>query len=67
MNVTENVTEYRQPRKEGYLQKVSAEQKGYVEAYAPSRITENNITNTDLSEDGLLERILDKDNRNQAF
>lgn len=67
MNVTENGTKYRQPRKEGYLQKVSAEQKGYVEAYAPSRITENNITNTDLSADGLLEKILDKDNMNQAF
>ena len=67
MNVTENGTKYRQPRKEGYLQKVSAEQKEYVEAYAPSRITESNITNTDLSADELLEKILDKDNMNQAF
>jgi retron-type reverse transcriptase len=67
MKVTQNGIKYRQPRKEGYLQKVSAEQKEYVEAYAPSRITENNITNTGLSGSGLLEKILDKDNMNQAF
>lgn len=67
MNVTENGTKYRQPRKEGYLQKVSAEQKGYAETYTPSRITENNITNTDLSREGLLEKILDRDNMNKAF
>ena len=67
MKVTKSGIKYRQPRKEDYLQKVSAEQKGYVEVYAPSRITENNITNTDLSAERLLEKILDKDNMNQAF
>lgn len=67
MKVTKSGIKYRQPRKEDYLQKVSAEQKGYVEVYAPSKITENNITNTDLSAERLLEKILDKDNMNQAF
>jgi group II intron reverse transcriptase/maturase len=67
MKVTKSGIKYRQLREEGYLQKVSAEQKGYVEAYAPSRITENNITNIDLSAEELLEKILDKDNMNQAF
>lgn len=67
MKVTKGGIKYRQPRKEGYLQKVSAEQRGYVEAYASPRITENNITNTNLSAEQLLEKILDKDNMNQAF
>lgn len=52
---------------EGYPQIVSAEQKGYVEAYTSSRITENNIINTDLSTEGLLEKILDRNNLNNAF
>jgi group II intron reverse transcriptase/maturase len=67
MKVTENGNKYRQPRKEGYLQSVPAEQGGYVEVYAPLRITENNITNTDLLTGKLLEEILDNDNMNQAF
>jgi len=67
MNVTENGIKYSQPQKEGYLQKISAEQERYAEVYAPSRITENNITNTDLSAEGMLEEILDKDNMNKAF
>ena len=46
---------------------VSAERKEYVEAYASSRITENNVINTNFSVDGLLEKILDRDNMNQAF
>jgi group II intron reverse transcriptase/maturase len=67
MNVTEDGIKYRQPHKEGYLQKVPAEQGGYVEAYASSKITENNITNTDMSAERLLEKILDRDNMNKAF
>lgn len=67
MNVTENGIKYRQPLKEDYLRKVPAEQEGYAEVYAPLKITENNITNTDLSARGLLEKILDKDNMNKAF
>src|SRR5690606_11865579 len=58
---------YRQLHIEDYLQKVSAEQKEYAGVYASSRITENSIINTDLSSDGLLEKILERDNMNQAF
>lgn len=67
MKVTKDEIKYRQLHKEGYLQKVSAEQKEYVEVYDSSRITENNITNADLTEGLLLEKILHKDNMNQAF
>ncbi|MGL5636926.1 MAG: group II intron reverse transcriptase/maturase [Bacteroidales bacterium] len=58
---------YRQLQIEDYLQMVSAEQKEYAEVYASSRITENNITNTDVSRDDLLEKILGRDNLNQAY
>jgi len=73
MKVTEKEMKYRQlhmnldKENEGYPQKVSAEQRGNVEAYASRRITENNIINTDLSKEGLLEKILDRDNLNVAF
>lgn len=46
---------------------VSSEKREYAEVYASSRITENNITNTNFSKDDLLEKILDKDNLNKAF
>lgn len=67
MKVTEGGNKYRQPHKKGYLQRVSAEQEGYAGAYAPSRITENNITDTNLEKDSLLEKILSKDNMNEAY
>ncbi|MDF2588122.1 MAG: ltrA [Anaerocolumna sp.] len=76
MNVTNEEIKYRKLHNEmdeGYLQMVSAERKEYVEAYACSRITENNVINTDLSaemfasEHRLLEKILDKDNMNLAY
>ncbi|TJX12656.1 group II intron reverse transcriptase/maturase, partial [Tissierella creatinini] len=70
MNVTKEEIKYRKLHNkmdEGYLQMVSAERKEYAEAYASSRITENNIINTNLSAGGLLEKILDRDNMNQAF
>lgn len=64
MNVTDKEIKYRQLHKtfdeefEGYPQIVSSEKKGYVEVYASSRITENNIINTDLSTKRLLEKIM---------
>jgi group II intron reverse transcriptase/maturase len=70
MNVTNEEIKYRKLHNgmdEGYLQMVSAERKEYVEVYASSRITENNIINTDLSADRLLEKILAKDNLYQAY
>lgn len=73
MTVTKSELKDRQPHivsgetMEGYLQKVSAEQREYAEVSAHQRITENNITNTDMSTDNLLEKILDYENLNQAF
>lgn len=73
MNVTNKENKYRQLHMtfnevvEGCPQRVSAEQRGNVGVYASLRITENNIINTDLSTEGLLEEILDRDNLNNAF
>ena len=67
MNVTENKIKDRQLQKEDYPQKVSAEQKEYVEVSKGSRITENNITIENFQKDNLLEKILDSNNLNKAF
>jgi len=70
MKVTDEEIKYRKlhhETDEGYLQMVSAERKEYAEAYDSSRITENNLINTNLSTDRLLERILDRNNMNQAY
>jgi group II intron reverse transcriptase/maturase len=67
MNVTEGKEKDRQPRKGGCPQKVSAEQRGYAEASDCTRIAENNNTNTASGADSLLERILERNNLNQAY
>lgn len=67
MKATKDGIKHRKPQAEGCLQKVPAEQEGYAGACAPSRITENNVTNTYASTDRLLEKILDKDNMNLAY
>lgn len=67
MNVTKDGYKDRQLHKEGYLQRVSAEQKEYVEVSAHTRITENNHINTSFQTDNLLERILHRDNLNMAY
>ena len=73
MNVTKNEIKDRQLHMEGYLQRVSAEQKEYAEASAHLRITENNHIITDISDgtigstDELLEQILQSDNLNKAY
>lgn len=67
MNVTENKSNNSQPQKEGYLQKVSAEQREYAGAFYGSRITENNNINTSQGADNLLERIIERDNLNKAY
>ena len=46
MNVTEKKSNTANFNKEGLLQKDSAEHEGYAGVYSSSRITENNITNT---------------------
>ncbi|MEK4250125.1 group II intron reverse transcriptase/maturase [Paenibacillus sp. FSL W7-1287] len=51
----------------GYLQRASAEHEGYTGALTDKRITENNNTNTNSREDKLLERILNRENLNNAY
>ena len=67
MNVTKNESKDRQLHKEGYLQRVSAEQKEYAEAFAHLKITENNHAITDFQTDELLEKILHRNNLNKAY
>ena len=67
MNVTKDKLKHRQLHKEGHLQKVSAEQKGYAEACACQRITENTSIITDLQTTGLLEQILQEENLKKAL
>lgn len=67
MNVTENEVKCRQLHTEDYLQKVLAEREGYVEVHDSSKITENNLINSCLLREDLLEEILSKDNMNQAY
>ena len=58
---------HRQLQNEGYPQKVSAEQREYAEAWAPPKITETDITDTNQQTEGLLELILTRDNLNRAY
>ena len=58
---------HRQLRKEGYPQKVSAEQREYAGACAPPKMTETDIPDTDKQTEGLLELILTRDNLNRAY
>src|SRR5690606_14327946 len=67
MNVTETGVKGSQLPMEGSTQKDSAEHEEYAGAHSPVRIAENNNTNANLSEDGLLEKIVSRDNMNQAF
>lgn len=57
----------RQLHIEDYLQKVLAEREGYVEVHDSSKIAENNLVNSCLLREDLLEEILSKDNMNQAY
>lgn len=50
-----------------YLQKNRAELEGYVEGQTFMQITENNLTNNNQSNYGLLEFILSPNNLNQAY
>lgn len=51
----------------GYPQRNSAEHEGYAGALTDQRITETNHTNINSREDKLIERILSRDNLNQAY
>jgi len=67
MNVTKKELKDRKLHTEGYPQRDTTESEEYVGVSANSRITENNLINTDLQADNLLEKILSKDNLNQAY
>jgi len=67
MNVTDKEIKCSQPLKEGLPQKDSSESKRYVGVHDSLGITENNITNANKSKERLLEKILDRDNLNNAF
>ncbi|GHT85642.1 group II intron reverse transcriptase/maturase [Bacteroidia bacterium] len=67
MKVAEGKYEDRQPPKAGCSQKVSAEQREYAKASNCTRTAENNNTDTTSGADGLLERILDRNNLNTAY
>jgi len=67
MNVTKNENKDRQLHIEGYLQRVSAEQKEYAEVSAHLRIAENNDSITDFQTDKLLEQMLQSENLNKAY
>ena len=67
MNVTNDRVKDRQLHNGDYLQMVSAEQKEYAEVFACQRITENNRIITDFQTDGLLEKILQPTNLNNAY
>ena len=51
----------------GWPQRDSAEHEGYAGALIGRRIAENNITNADRPTEGLLERIVSRDNLNRAY
>lgn len=68
MNVTRNRDNSRKHcENRGWPQRDSAEHKEYAGALTDSGITENNITNADRPEGGLLEEILAPSNLNQAY
>jgi group II intron reverse transcriptase/maturase len=69
MNVTEEGLKHSQPRETsmGSPQRDSAEHEEYAGACSPARITENNITDANETTARLLERILERDNLNQAY
>ena len=67
MNVTKNEFEDRQLHIEGYLQRISEEQKENGEVSDYSRIAENNDTITCIQTDKLMEQILHPDNLNKAY
>lgn len=54
-------------QKEGSLQKNSAEHEGYAGVHNSGRITENNVTDAEWSMEKLHEKIVDRNNMNNAY
>lgn len=52
---------------EGSTQKDSADHEGYAGVHIPVRITENDDTSANESMEGMLEKIVSRDNLNEAF
>jgi group II intron reverse transcriptase/maturase len=52
---------------EGSTQTNSAEHKGYAGVHIPERITETDDTSANESKEGMLEKIVSRDNLNEAF
>lgn len=67
MKVTKSGAKGSQLPKEGSLQTNSTEYEGYAGVHIPVRITETDDTNANESRDGMLERIVSRDNLNEAF
>lgn len=69
MNVTDDRYKNRKPQREseGYLGRVSAEQKEEPRAFVYQRITETKHIDANFSDTGLLEKILDRENLNKAY
>jgi RNA-directed DNA polymerase len=68
MKATDTEAKYSQLlRKEGFMRKNSAEHEEYAEAYISVGIPENDNTNANESEKGLIEKIVSRDNLNEAF
>lgn len=64
MKVTESDNlKHRQPQYEGYLQRVSAEQREYAEACG----LQTDSTNTNKQTEGLLEQIVTRENLYRAY
>ena len=69
MKVTEAETKEstKRPCGGGWPQRDSAEHEEYAGALIGKRMTENNITNADRGEDGLLEKVVSANNLNRAY
>lgn len=67
MKVTKTGAKGSQPPIEGSTQKDSAEHEGYAGVHIPVKITETDDTNANESKDGMLEKIVSRDNLNEAF
>lgn len=67
MKVTKTGAKGSQLPSEGSTQKDSAEHESYAGVHIPERITEKDDANTNMLEDKLLEKIVNRDNLNEAF
>ena len=67
MNVTDKEIKHCQPWEKGSLQKDNPEGEEYAGVCNSLKIAENNITDASMSREGLLEKILDRKNLNNAF